>query len=201
MKLANIEIRYVNLKACITCLPENGYEFSISSWLSRLHEPPKRLQEYEMDVFVAKKDLFRTESGYRDEIVKCLILDFPLEKMKLQNMMCTLELDLRGEFAATLINQQIDCWVMNVVPVSGPNTLPVIYDGGLTGVSYDQLNILGILVEMERIVRPGGHIFIRDSRYIMEEIFDFTSTTQICVILKKAIMQTGSYCLIVENVY
>ena len=40
-------------------------------------------------------------------------------------------------FAAALIDQNVDCWVMNVVPVSGPNTLPVIYDRGLIGVMHD----------------------------------------------------------------
>lgn len=40
-------------------------------------------------------------------------------------------------FAAALINQNLDSWVMNVVPVSGPNTLPVIYDRGLIGVMHD----------------------------------------------------------------
>nr|GFA35163.1 probable methyltransferase PMT11 [Tanacetum cinerariifolium] len=42
-----------------------------------------------------------------------------------------------GGFAAALIDNQLDCWVMNVVPVSGPNTLPVIYDRGLLGVMHD----------------------------------------------------------------
>lgn len=40
-------------------------------------------------------------------------------------------------FAAALIDQSLDSWVMNVVPVSGPNTLPVIYDRGLIGVVHD----------------------------------------------------------------
>ena len=40
-------------------------------------------------------------------------------------------------FAAALHDLQIDCWVMNVVPVSGFNTLPVIYDRGLIGVMHD----------------------------------------------------------------
>lgn len=39
--------------------------------------------------------------------------------------------------AAALHDLQIDCWVMNVVPVSGFNTLPVIYDRGLIGVMHD----------------------------------------------------------------
>lgn len=42
-----------------------------------------------------------------------------------------------GRFAAAINDQQMDSWVMNVVPVSGPNTLPVIYDRGLIGVMHD----------------------------------------------------------------
>lgn len=44
---------------------------------------------------------------------------------------------VHGRFAAALSDLKIDCWVMNVVPVSGPNTLPVIYDRGLLGVNHD----------------------------------------------------------------
>lgn len=40
-------------------------------------------------------------------------------------------------FATALVHQKVDWWVMNVVPISGPNTLPVIYDRGLIGVSHD----------------------------------------------------------------
>jgi hypothetical protein len=44
---------------------------------------------------------------------------------------------LISRFAAALINRKFDCWVMNVVPVNEPNTLPVIYDRGLLGVAHD----------------------------------------------------------------
>jgi hypothetical protein len=40
-------------------------------------------------------------------------------------------------FAAALIRQKLDWWVMNVVPISEPNTLPVIFDRGLLGVAHD----------------------------------------------------------------
>jgi len=40
-------------------------------------------------------------------------------------------------FAAALISRKLDWWVMNVVPVSEPNTLPVIFDRGLLGVAHD----------------------------------------------------------------
>lgn len=36
-----------------------------------------------------------------------------------------------------MIDLGIDAWVMNVVPTSGSNTLPVIYDRGLIGVLHD----------------------------------------------------------------
>lgn len=42
-----------------------------------------------------------------------------------------------GRFAAALQDYGLDCWVMNIVPVSGFNTLPVIYDRGLIGVMHD----------------------------------------------------------------
>lgn len=40
-------------------------------------------------------------------------------------------------FAAALNDLGLDCWVMNIVPVSGFNTLPVIYDRGLVGAMHD----------------------------------------------------------------
>lgn len=42
-----------------------------------------------------------------------------------------------GRFAAALLESRANSWVMNVVPVSGPNTLPVIYERGLIGVMHD----------------------------------------------------------------
>lgn len=44
---------------------------------------------------------------------------------------------LLDRFAAALHEHDLNCWVMNVVPVSGFNTLPVIYDRGLLGVMHD----------------------------------------------------------------
>ena len=41
-----------------------------------------------------------------------------------------------GGYDATLMDQHIACWVMNVVPLSGPNTLFVIHDRGLNGVVH-----------------------------------------------------------------
>lgn len=40
-------------------------------------------------------------------------------------------------FAAAVVDSDADWWVMNVVPIKGPNTLPIIYERGLLGVAHD----------------------------------------------------------------
>ncbi|XP_020087646.1 probable methyltransferase PMT11 [Ananas comosus] len=185
---------YVNLKACISQLPDNGYGANIPAWPGRLYEPPQRLQEVDMDASIAKNELFKAELRYWNDIIDGYIRIFHWKELKLRNVM-----DMRagfGGFAAGLIDQQFDCWVMNVVPTSGPNTLPVIYDRGLIGVTHDwcepfdtyprtydllhafgllskeqkRCNISVILLEMDRILRPGGIVYIRDSKFIMDDI-------------------------------
>lgn len=185
---------YVDLKACITRLPENGYGANVSLWPERLRTPPDRLQSIQLDAYIARKELFKAEAKYWNEIIESYVRALHWKKMKLRNV-----LDMRagfGGFAAALIEQKFDCWVMNVVPVSGFNTLPVIYDRGLIGVmhdwcesfdtyprTYDLLHAAGlfsverkrcnmstIMLEMDRMLRPGGHVYIRDSIDVMDEL-------------------------------
>ncbi|GAY59093.1 hypothetical protein CUMW_191960 [Citrus unshiu] len=180
--------------ACITRLPENGYGANVSLWPERLRTSPDRLQSIQLDAFIARKELFKAESKYWNEIIESYVRALHWKKMKLRNV-----LDMRagfGGFAAALIEQKFDCWVMNVVPVSGFNTLPVIYDRGLIGVmhdwcepfdtyprTYDLLHAAGlfsverkrcnmstIMLEMDRMLRPDGHVYIRDSIDVMDEL-------------------------------
>ncbi|KQK10552.1 hypothetical protein BRADI_2g54840v3 [Brachypodium distachyon] len=129
------DIWYVNLKVCISRLPENGDGSTPFTWPARLMEPPKRLQGVEMDAYSSKSELFKAETKFWDDILEGYIRVFKWRKFKLRNVM-----DMRagfGGFAAALINRKLDYWVMNVVPVTEPNTLPVIYDRGLLGVVHD----------------------------------------------------------------
>ncbi|KAJ0789585.1 putative S-adenosyl-L-methionine-dependent methyltransferase [Helianthus annuus] len=188
---------YVPLKACITRLPENGYGANVTTWPTRLHYPPDRLQSIKMDAFLSRNDIYRAESKYWKDITFSYVNVFRWKTLNVRNVM-----DMRaryGGFAAALHDHGVDCWVMNVVPISDTNTLPVIYDRGLIGVvhdwcepfdtyprTYDILNAAGlfskeqkrcnistIMLEMNRILRPNGHVYIRDANsviYKVEEI-------------------------------
>ncbi|CAM8952187.1 unnamed protein product [Rhodiola kirilowii] len=185
---------YVELKTCITRLPENGYGSNISTWPERLVTPPDRLQTVQLDAYISRNELFKAEMKYWMEIISGYVRVFRWKEMRMRNV-----LDMRagyGGFAAALLDQNIDGWVLNVVPVSGPNTLPVIYDRGLIGVMHDwcesfdtyprtydflhasglfsierkRCNMSSIMLEMDRILRPGGQAYIRDTVSVMEEL-------------------------------
>ncbi|PNY14026.1 putative methyltransferase PMT11-like protein, partial [Trifolium pratense] len=187
-------IWYVNLKACISPLPENGYGANLTKWPARLQTSPDRLQSIKLDAFKSRNELFKAESKYWNEIIEYYVRCLHWKTTRLRNVM-----DMRagfGGFAAALINQNLDSWVMNVVPVSGPNTLPVIYDRGLIGVMHDwcepfdtyprtydllhasnllsvekkRCNVSSIMLEMDRILRPGGVVYIDDTLSIMDEL-------------------------------
>ncbi|KAK0577262.1 hypothetical protein LWI29_030370 [Acer saccharum] len=125
----------VDLRACITRLPENGYGANLTAWPARIHNPPDRLRIIKMDADISRNEIFRAESKFWNDIIDSYIRAFRWKGFNLRNVM-----DMRagfGGFAAALHDLEIDCWVMNVVPVSGFNTLPVIYDRGFIGVMHD----------------------------------------------------------------
>lgn len=185
---------YVDLRACITRIPDKSYGANVSTWPERLHHPPDRLQTIEMDAYASRKEILKAESKYWKEIIQSYISAFRWRDLKIRNVM-----DMRagfGGFAAALYDLDLNCWVMNVVPVSGFNTLPVIYDRGLLGVMHDwceafdtyprtydllhasglfsterkRCNISTIMLEMDRILRPDGIIYIRDSITVFDEL-------------------------------
>ncbi|XP_024535161.1 probable methyltransferase PMT11 [Selaginella moellendorffii] len=185
---------YVPMKACISPLPGNGLGRNITTWPSRLSLPPERLKAVNSDALQAKPEVFLAEQRYWTAIVEGYLRGLGLKKEDIRNVM-----DMRagyGGFAAALISQKVDWWVMNVVPKRGVNTLPVIYDRGLIGVAHDwceafdtyprtydlihaagvfmleknRCNAAHIILEMDRILRPGGWVLIRESRYMAAEL-------------------------------
>ncbi|CAI0393312.1 unnamed protein product, partial [Linum tenue] len=192
---------YVNVTACITLLPEVRNGGNVSVWPARLHSPPDRLQSIKMDAMISRKELMKAESRYWNEIIDSYVRAFHWKEQNFRNV-----LDMRagfGGFAAAVNDLELTSWVMNVVPVNGFNTLPVIYDRGLLGVmhdwcepfdtyprSYDLIHAAGlfsderkrgkcnfstILLEMDRMLRHGGTVYIRDSLAVIGEIHEVAS--------------------------
>ncbi|KAF8411443.1 hypothetical protein HHK36_003993 [Tetracentron sinense] len=102
-----------------------------------------------------------------------------------------------GGFNSALLEAQKTAWVMNVVPTSGPNYLPLILDRGFVGVlhdwceafptyprTYDMVHAEGLLsletghqhrctlldlfTEIDRILRPEGWVILRDTASLIE---------------------------------
>ncbi|RZC90929.1 hypothetical protein C5167_028761, partial [Papaver somniferum] len=189
-----IQAMTLTTSACITRLPENGYGTNITAWPNRLDSVPDRLHSIQLESQISRGELFKAENGYWKQMLTGYLHTYHWERKPFRNVM-----DMRagyGGFAAALINLGMDYWIMNVVPVSAPNMLPVIYDRGLIGVMHDwcepfdtyprtydllnanrifsteqkRCNISTIMLEMDRILRPGGTAYILDTVFLMDEI-------------------------------
>lgn len=109
-------------------------------------------------------------------------------------------LDMNAHFGglnAALLDARKSVWVMNVIPTSGPNYLPLIIDRGFVGVlhdwceafptyprTYDLVHANGLLsmefgqhsrcpmfdlfIEMDRVLRPEGWVILRDTVPLVE---------------------------------
>lgn len=181
---------YVPMSACVTPVQQH----TLSDWPGRLHIPPERLSSVNTDVKEAQVEAFIAEGRFMKEIVSGYQRGLGLKLNEIRNVM-----DMNagyGGFAAAIVDLNTDWWVMNVVPIKGPDTLPVIFDRGLIGVAhdwcesfdtyprtYDLLHASGlftlekhscdtkhIVLEMDRILRPGGSVLIRDSVNVIDEI-------------------------------
>ncbi|CAJ2644404.1 probable pectin methyltransferase QUA2 isoform X2 [Trifolium pratense] len=102
-----------------------------------------------------------------------------------------------GGFNSALLQSGKSVWVMNVVPTSGLNYLPLIQDRGYVGVLHDwceafptyprtydlvhaagflsieaaqqhRCTMLDIFIEIDRLLRPEGWIIIRDTVPLIE---------------------------------
>ncbi|XP_024973166.1 probable pectin methyltransferase QUA2 [Cynara cardunculus var. scolymus] len=109
-------------------------------------------------------------------------------------------LDMNAHFGGlnfALLEAGKSVWVMNVVPTSGPNFLPLIVDRGFIGVlhdwcepfpsyprTYDMVHVEGLLslenanqrrcsmldlfLEIDRLLRPEGWVILRDTVSLIE---------------------------------
>ncbi|KEH34953.1 putative S-adenosyl-L-methionine-dependent methyltransferase [Medicago truncatula] len=109
-----------------------------------------------------------------------------------------------GGFNSALLQSKKSVWVMNVVPTSGLNYLPMIQDRGYVGVLHDwceafptyprtydlvhaagflslqtsqqyRCTMLDIFIEIDRLLRPEGWIIIRDTVPLIESARTLTT--------------------------
>ncbi|KAL6317943.1 hypothetical protein AAG906_030989 [Vitis piasezkii] len=179
---------YVPMKTCLHTIPaaieERGTEWP--------EEWPKRLDTFP-DWLENRDKLIADTEHWKAIVSKSYLTGMGIDWSNVHNI-----LDMKsiyGGFAAALSDQKV--WVMNVVPVHAPDTLPIIYERGLVGIyhdwcesfgtyprSYDLLHAdhmfsrlknrckqpVAIVVEMDRILRPGGWAIIRDKVEILDPL-------------------------------
>ncbi|EAY97833.1 hypothetical protein OsI_19755 [Oryza sativa Indica Group] len=167
--------------------------------MQKLPSRPDRLSFYSRSlemIGVTPEKFAKNNKFWRDQV--SMYWSFlGVEKTSIRNVM-----DMNaniGGFAVALSNDPV--WIMNVVPHTMSNTLPVIYDRGLIGSyhdwcepfstyprTYDLLHAFhifshyqsrkedcsleDIMLEMDRIIRPEGFIIIRDENAILSGIND-----------------------------
>lgn len=181
----------VPMQACITPYSEHDHKTrgsGLAPWPARLTSPPPRLADFGYSNEMFEKDMGIWQhrvNSYRN------LLSSKIGADTLRNVM-----DMKanmGSFAGAL--NDMDIWVMNVVPEDGPNTLKIIYDRGLIGTMHDWCEAFStyprtydllhawtvfsdmerkgcssedLLLEMDRILRPNGFIIVRDKRPVVE---------------------------------
>ncbi|CDY57187.1 BnaCnng31610D, partial [Brassica napus] len=184
---------YKEMEPCITPLlnVNDTHIRVLRNWPERLNHVPER-HGVTISRFKADTNLWQRIVVYYDTKLKFL------SNGKYRNIM-----DMNsglGGFAAALIKYPM--WVMNVVPFDlKPNTLGVVFDRGLIGtymnwceafstyprtydlihanglfsLYLDKCDIVDILLEMQRILRPEGAVIIRDGFDVLMKVKAITN--------------------------
>ncbi|KAG8061107.1 hypothetical protein GUJ93_ZPchr0003g18514 [Zizania palustris] len=180
---------YTSIRHCLHKAPV-GIEERGSEWPE---EWPKRVETFSEWLGDLQTRVAADHNHWKAVVEKSYFDGLGIDWSNIQNV-----LDMKavyGGFAAALSSKKV--WVMNVVPVHALDTLPIIYERGLIGVyhdwcepfstyprSYDLLHLdhvfsclknrckqpVSIVVEMDRILRPGGWAIIREKLEILEPL-------------------------------
>lgn len=187
------EAWYTPLQQCIHKVAKDSSERGSqwpAPWPSRLEKPPYWLKD--SLVGASSMDFTDDYNHWKHVIANSYLNGIGIDWSLVRNTM-----DMRasyGGFAAAL--KDLKLWVMNVVPVNSSDTLPIIYERGLFGIyhdwcesfstyprSYDLLhadhlfsdlkkrcNIVSVIAEVDRILRPGGMLIVRDDAETLSEV-------------------------------
>ncbi|CAN0928488.1 Probable methyltransferase PMT24 [Linum grandiflorum] len=186
----------VPLEACMHRVPEDesvrGSKWP-EQWPQRLESPPYWLKS-QVGVYgkAGQEDFVADYNHWKKVVSQSYLKGMGINWGSVRNVM-----DMRavyGGFAAALKDVQV--WVMNVVPIDSPDTLPIIYERGLFGMYHDwcqsfntyprtydvlhadhllsvvkkRCNLVGVFAEVDRILRPEGKLIVRDNAEMITEV-------------------------------
>ncbi|KAL5754537.1 hypothetical protein ACOSP7_022757 [Xanthoceras sorbifolium] len=188
---------YVPLQACLHRLAVSDEERGTrwpEEWPRRLQTPPYWLNKSQMGIYgkPAPEDFAQDYKHWKRVVGDTYMSGLGISWSDVRSVM-----DMRavyGGFAAALKDLQV--WVVNVVNVDSPDTLPLIYERGLFGIyhdwcesystyprTYDLLHadhlfsklkkkckLAPVMAEVDRIVRPGGKLIVRDESSAIGEV-------------------------------
>ncbi|TVT97025.1 hypothetical protein EJB05_57735, partial [Eragrostis curvula] len=187
----------ITLRACMHRVPDDptvrGARWPVP-WPERVRKVPYWLSTSQEGVYgkPAPDDFAADMEHWRKVVRSSYLTGMGIDWKTVRNVM-----DMRavyGGFAAAL--REMNVWVMNVVAIDSPDTLPVIYERGLFGIyhdwcesfstyprSYDLLHadelfsklkprckVLPVIVEVDRILRPNGKFIVRDDKETVDEV-------------------------------
>ncbi|TVU16730.1 hypothetical protein EJB05_40307 [Eragrostis curvula] len=195
----------VSLQTCMHKLPVDtairGSQWP-EEWPLRLEKPPYWLKSSEAGVYgkPAPEDFKADYEHWKRVVRNSYMNSLGIDWSAVRNVM-----DMKavyGGFAAAL--RDLKVWVMNVIPIDSPDTLPIIYERGLFGLyhdwcesfstyprTYDLLHanhlfskvkkrceLLPVIVEVDRMLRPEGRLIVRDNSETITELETIVKSLQ-----------------------
>ncbi|KAL2520513.1 putative methyltransferase PMT27 [Forsythia ovata] len=129
---------HVPLQSCMHRVPIEGNERGSQwpeEWPERAQTPPYWLNRSQMGIYgkPAPEDFASDYEHWKKVVSKTYMSGMGISWSNVRNVM-----DMRavyGGFAAAL--KDLKVWVMNVVNIDSPDTLPIIYERGLFGIYHD----------------------------------------------------------------
>ncbi|KAL6906177.1 hypothetical protein ACP4OV_003778 [Aristida adscensionis] len=187
----------ITLQACMHRVPTDpaarGSQWP-AQWPDRLSTTPYWLSSDQTGVYgkPAPADFAADNEHWKKVVDNSYLRGMGIDWKNVRNVM-----DMRavyGGFAAALRDMKV--WVMNVVTIDSPDTLPIIYERGLFGMYHDwcesfstyprtydlvhadhlfsrlksRCKLLPVMVEVDRILRPEGKLIVRDDKATVEEV-------------------------------
>ncbi|KAK8704266.1 hypothetical protein V6N13_047893 [Hibiscus sabdariffa] len=194
----------VPLQACMHRVTEDPTERGSlwpAQWPGRLEQPPYWLNS-QIGVYgkAAQEDFTADYNHWKTVVSRSYLNGMGIDWSSVRNVM-----DMKavyGGFAAAL--KDLKVWVMNVVPIDSPDTLPVIYERGLFGIHHDwcesfntyprtydvlhadhlfssiqkRCKLVTVIAEVDRILRPEGKLIVRDTAETISEVESMAKSLQ-----------------------